>query len=356
MATCMLYLWRRMLEEGRRHVWRLYGRFCSLMLCGSCFGAVTWAARMMQLENAFNGNDAFTRGDRVQQTSLFALSYSWTAVYIVTYAIEFLCLSAAKLMVLDRMSVYAAGQDEGSRKRWAAAARAVMAVVVLGNAVGLAANIAAAVHVQRVADASSTASALFAANSIQLAIESFSLSQTEVQLAVSITSVQSWCEVVVLLLIVAAFIAAGLACARRIILYTRAVAYNGDLDAAVAVLDGGKQQRLQHLGTTAFVFVAFVVRSVQSTMFAVARQLQDGATRCPGMSPCNPSCHNEFTHINEWALRTPEFLVTIVLISSPVALLVALWGVTSRYTLQLMKLKQQGMAVQQDLIVVDSRR
>jgi hypothetical protein len=161
----------------------------------------------------------------------------------------------------------------------------------------------------------------------------------------------------VLLLIVAAFIAAGLACARRIILYTRAVAYNGDLDAAVAVLDGGKQQRLQHLGTTAFVFVAFVVRSVQSTMFAVARQLQDGARLCPGVTdPCDPSCHNEFTHIGDWAARTPEFLVTIVLISSPVALLVALWGVTSRYTLQLMKLKQQGMDVQQDLIVVKSRR
>jgi hypothetical protein len=48
--------------------------------------------------------------------------------------------------------------------------------------------------------------------------------------------------------------------------------------------------------------------------------------------------------------------VTIVLISSPVALLVALWGVTSRYTLQLMKLKHHGMSVQQDLILVESRR
>jgi hypothetical protein len=356
----MLYLWWRMDEEGRRRVWSLYGRFCGLMVCGSCFGAVTWAARMMQLENGFNAQDAFTRRDFVQEMSLGALSFSWGAVYLVTYAIEFLCLSAAKLMVLDRMSVYAAGQDEGSRKRWTAAARAVMAVVVLGNAVGLAANIAAAVHVQRAAEASSTASALFAANSTQLARESSSLANTEVQLASSIAAVQSLCEVVVLLLIVAAFIAAGLACARRIILYTRQVAYNQDLDAAVAVLDGGKQQRLQHLGTTAFVFVAFVLRSVQSTMFAVARQLQDvadGQRRCPGVTdPCDPSCFNEFTLIQRWWARTPEFQVTVVLVSSPVALLVALWGVTSRYTLQLMKLKQQGMAVQQDLIVVESRR
>ena len=59
----MLYLWWRMDEEGRRRVWSLYGWFCGLMVCGSCFGAVTWAARMMQLENIFNANDAFSMGD-----------------------------------------------------------------------------------------------------------------------------------------------------------------------------------------------------------------------------------------------------------------------------------------------------
>ncbi len=50
----------------------------------------------------------------------------------------------------------------------------MMAVVVLGNAVGLAGNIAAAVHLQTAAEAASTASALFAANSTQLALESVS--------------------------------------------------------------------------------------------------------------------------------------------------------------------------------------
>ena len=36
--------------------------------------------------------------------------------------------------------------------------------------------------------------------------------------------------------------------------------------------------------TTAVVFVAFVLRSVQSTMFAVARQLHGGAMICPGVT------------------------------------------------------------------------
>ena len=116
----MLYLWWRMDEEGRRRVWSLYGWFCGLMVCGSCFGAVTWAARMMDRVNRFNANDAISRGDMVQGTSLAALSFTWGAVFAVMYAIEFMCLSAARLMVLDRMSDFAAGQDEVARKRWAA--------------------------------------------------------------------------------------------------------------------------------------------------------------------------------------------------------------------------------------------
>ena len=100
--------------------------------------------------------------------------------------------------------------------------------------------------------------------------------------------------------------------------------------------------------TTVVVFVTFVLRSVQSTMLALGRQLQDGARRCPGVNGfSDPSCHNVFTHIGQWAARTPEFQVTIVLISSPLTLLVALWGMTSRQTLQLMKSKEHEVPLRQ---------
>ena len=348
----MLYLWWRMDEEGRRRVWSLYGWFCGLMVCGSCFGAVTWAARMMQLENGFNAQDAFSRRDFVQQWSLFALTHSWFAVFLVMYAIEFLCLSAARLMVLDRMSDFAAGQDEVTRKRWAAGGRMVMAVVVLGNAVGLAANVAAAVHIQRAAEASSTASALLAANSTQLARQSVLLSQTEAQLSTSIAAVQSFCEVAVLLLIVAAFVVAGVACARVIrsnLLAVDAASVPAAVGNYVHFVGGELRRRM--VVTTAVVFVTFVVRSVQSTMFAVARQLQDTARRCPGVTGlCDPSCHNVFTHINQWSANTPEFQVTVVLVSSPLTLLVALWGMTSKQTLEAMKSKEQDVPLMQRVL------
>ena len=149
-------------EEDRGRVWRLYGWFTALMACGSCFGAVAWAAHMMSLVNGFKGNTI--RGDTAQRASLFAVVYSWRAVFLVTYAVEFLCMCAAKLMVLDRMMVFAAPPGAGMPKLWAAAGRVVMAAVVLGNAVGLAANAAAAVYYQKAAEATSTASAAYAAN------------------------------------------------------------------------------------------------------------------------------------------------------------------------------------------------
>ena len=65
------------------------------------------------------------------------------------------------------------------------------------------------------------------------------------------------------------------------------------------------------------------------------------------MTFCDPSCFNEFTHIGRWANRTPEFQVTIVLVSSPLTLLVALLGMTSRQTLHAIKSKEQEVPFMQ---------
>jgi small-conductance mechanosensitive channel len=123
------------------------------------------------------------------------------------------------------------------------------------------------------------------------------------------------------------------------------------LDAESSSAAAVRELKRQIVVTTAVVFVAFVVRSVQSTMFAVARQLQDTARRCPGQtSPCDASCNNVFTHITQWAALTPEFQVTIVLVSSPLTLLVALWGMTSRQTLEAMKSKEQDVPLMQRVL------
>ena len=317
------------------------------MLCGSCFGVVTWAAHMMFFANGLNGNDELSRGNLAQGFALLAASQSWRAVFTVTYAIEFMCLSAAKVMVLDRMRDFAASLGDGMRRRWVVGGRVVMAVVVLGNAVGLAANVAAAVRFDRAAAAASASSSFIATNNIQDGAKYQRIAQEEIQLAGPILSVQSFCEVAVLLFIVAAFVAVGVLCARRV----RSVLLG--VDAASAAAAAGRTLQLQIVGTAAFVFVTFLVRSVYSTMFALANQLQELSRRCPG-GACDPTCHNVFTHMQQWMFNTPEFQLTIVLISSPLTLLVALWGMTSKVTLQLMKSSRLETALLQRSLV--SRR
>jgi hypothetical protein len=48
-----------------------------------------------------------------------------------------------------------------------------------------------------------------------------------------------------------------------------------------------------------------------------------------------------YVHIVQWMAYTPEFQLLIVLVLSPLALLVALWGMTSNATLHLMKSSQR---------------
>jgi hypothetical protein len=325
----MFYRWRRMEEEDRGRVWRLYGWFTALMTCGSCVGAVAWAAYMTSLANAYK---AHAISDMAQRSSLFALAYSWKAVFLVTYAVEFLCLSAAKLMVLDRLMVFAAPQGVRLQTRWAAAGRVVMTVVVLGYAAGLAANAAAAVRYHEAAQAMGAASAAYAANKTIDGDELFFRSHQEAQRGGSVQSVQLFCEVAVLLIIVAAFAVVGVLSARRVSARLLGV------DAASAAAATGRGLRRRMLATTAFVFVTFVLRAAFSAMYAVAYHWRQISESCPDLCA---ECQNPYFLITQWMAYTPEFQLLIVLVSSPLALLVALWGMTSNATLQLMQSSQR---------------
>ena len=55
-----------------------------------------------------------TTTSRAARDLILAFSARWHAVFAVTYAIEFLCLSAAKLLVLDRMSDFLASGGTSS--------------------------------------------------------------------------------------------------------------------------------------------------------------------------------------------------------------------------------------------------
>ena len=110
------------------------------------------------------------------------------------------------------------------------------------------------------------------------------------------------------------------------------------VDAASAAAATGTAIRRRMLATTAVVFAAFLLRSVFSTMFAVSFLLRDAPAGC---SFCDTSCRNVYGVISIWMTYTPEFQLIVMLMSSPAALLVALWGMTTKSALRLMSLSMQ---------------
>ena len=319
-------------EEHRPRLWVLYGWFSGLMCVGSVFGAVTWAFWMQALV-AF-----FTPGlSNAQAESLNAQEQYWGAAFYVTYAIEFLCLSVAKLLVLHRMADFAVPKGDGLFTRLAVGGRVVMAAVVLGNVAGLCGNVAAALLHKQVGDLANAAAAAFAANSTEVANAIASQALQKNTVAYDAASVQQFCEIAVLLLIILAFAVVGIACARRVSSALRLRDLNDEHVEAV-----GRQLRRKIVGTAAFVFVTFLLRAVFSTMNALANALQIQVFACS--NPCDPACNNVWTVIVYWLQFTPEFQLTIVLISTPLALIVALWGMTDKRTLQHMR-SVRGMKV-----------
>ena len=318
-------------EEHRQRVWVLYGWFSGLMCVGSVFGAVTWAFWMQALVANFT---AHTPGlSPAQAQSLAAQSQYWSAAFYVPYAIEFLCLSVAKLLVLHRMADFGVPKGDGLSRRLAVGGRVVMATVVVGNVVGLCGYVAAAVLSKQAGDLANAAAAAFAANSTQASIAFVAQANQKNTVASDAASVQQFCEVAVLLLIIIAFAVVGAACARRLSSeqqhHDTLVLYAAD---AAAAAPAWRQVRPQILGTAAFVFVTFLLRAVFTTMNALSNALQTDVYTCS--NNCDPACNNVWFVIQFWLQFTPEFQLIVVLISSPLALLVALWGMTSERTLQ----------------------
>ena len=81
-------------------------------------------------------------------------------------------------------------------------------------------------------------------------------------------------------------------------------------------------------------------------MNAFSNSLQNLRSDCADpdlLNLCDALCFNTWDLMQWWLEFTPEFQLTVVLISSPLALLVALWGMTSKRALQQMESSRRQM-------------
>ena len=280
---------------------------------------------------------------------VFAQSEYWDCAFRVAYAVEFMCLSVAKLMVLDRMFGLAAPNSDGMPKSWAFVERILIRCVVVGNLVGLTGNIASAIFLARAADYGVSADAAFAANKSNAGSHFIEMANETAFVARKALSVQQFCEVGVLLLIIVAFAAVGALCARRIaeaLLQVKqasatATAIPGSRGSDIRVLAGNlsaasRRLRLQIVVTVVVVFVTFLLRAVYSIMNALSRALETETASPDCGIQCDATCFNSYYLMQLWLKWTPEFHTAVIFISSPVSLLVALWGMTNQRTVKMM--------------------
>lgn len=335
----MLLLWLRLDDESRKRVWRLYGWFSGLICFGGCCGAIAWTAWMQYLVFVYqNPTVVDTRlvllsgkplSEKIADTDINAKMTRMYSIYPVPYSLEFFCMSMAKLLVLDRMVHVALPRAFVTSQRCVAAGRLVVGLVIAGNAIYIAATVVTAIYFKRssdqlVSDVSASPSLFF--NSSEYALPSLqSISIGTVSL-----SVGEFCEVTIRLLIIAVFGVVGTLCARRM----RSALLNMPEDASEQLRVEFNSVRRKILVTVSIVFLTFLLSAVCTAMFAFANALNNRSSL---------TCANNFFDCNlyfymqTWMIYTPEFAVMSDFISSPLTMLITLWGMTSNRSLQLMR-------------------
>ncbi len=363
----MFVRWWRLDEEGRQGVWRLYGVFTAVMCVGSCTGVAAWVFNMLDsaasLTSAVNlreypfpqPNPNYSPSELL---SLVATDYLYGACFEILYSVEVLCLSIVKLTVLDRMEVFAAPRDDlHRRQRWVKAGRVTMALVVAGGVAGICGNIVTGVYDLKASSLAKSAASLasnFTNDSIPfpqlLKMADLAMrSQKQTQNAADARSIQAFAEAATLLLIITSFIVVGVSSARRV-------------DSSLPLMSAhtvvkAKRLRLQIVATAAVVFATFLLRAMFVSFNAVSASLQNfSAGFCLSRSdlcsttvtPMCPVPYNEFALMQLFLVYTPELQMVVVLISSPLTLLVALWGMTSAPMLRAMRSKKKTMDTMRD--------
>ncbi len=199
-------------------------------------------------------------------------------------------------------------------QRWVAAGRLLVGSVIAVNLVSVSVSVGEAVFWKRVSDGYKNP------NEVNNGIGN-------IMSAVKFASICQFCEVAMLLLIIAVFLVLGALCARRMRVAMRSMSN----DASDQLRAEFTSVRRQILVTVCFGFTTFVLKAVSSTMFAVVNALSNDQ-QC---SYCDSGC-NVAALAQTWFILTPEFQLSIIFLSLPVTMLITLWGKTTQRALRLM--------------------
>ena len=291
-----------------------------------------------------------TPAQQSQMQTKRAENLRWTAAHYAVYPFELAVVIAAKLLVLHRMQHLAVSRSLHPQ-RWRHARRGFLCVIVLLLALGICGNFGAAFYQNQGADFNVDSAGAYAINDTVTGKALRAVANQKDQIAGGLASIQRFSEVTVLIIVIAAFFTVGCFSARVIASALRSLHIAEQKLVSIAGVAGeqGRQlfasadvqgRRLQRkvIGTSVFIFVTILVRSAFTVLYAAAQALQNNGDPC-ATSFCDP-CHNVYSNIIGWIVYTPVFQQVTMLIASPIALLVTLWGMSGVQELETISSRQ----------------
>ena len=341
--------WRKRTAAQKLTGWPHFGWFTGLSCLGSTAGLVAYAARMGNMSHIYISSDIgrfgnVTAAEQQEKNEVLFKMLLFSAAHWALLPLELALVIVAKLLVLQRMRRFASSSFAQGRS-WLLFGRVFFVVVNVCNLVGFCGNIATSAYFSQAAQLYKEAAMAWAVNDAAAGKDLAMQAGARTQLGVSIAAVQRFCEVAVLLMTVILFLVVGLTCYKVIAKALRTLFFaqkkmesatgtvgNQDRKLFADAKAQGKRLQYKVVGTFAFVFVTVLVRSSFTIIYALAQRYQDYGNTC-SPSQCNP-CKNMYSHILFWIINTPSVQFIAMLISSPMALLVALWGMSDVSSLE----------------------
>jgi hypothetical protein len=347
--------WRKWSAEEKKDSWQLYGWFTASSCLGSVAGMLAFAARTGQfsyryprqrLEQRMN----ITFADSQQVNELRAVEHYFASAFFILFPIELLFVANAQMFLLHRMFQFSLSASS-QKHIWHLCGRFFFAIVNAGNIIGICGNIAAASYLLQGSNFSLKVVDAYVEKDY-VSAKSFELQAlSSISKGASLVGIQRLSEASVLIIIIAAFIVTSVNSNRIIISALRTLFTAEQRVASISGLAGGqarelvaqagsKGKSLQHkiLGTVLVVFVTLLVRSVYSVLYALALSFNQISNPC-SRSECDP-CKNVYSHILSWILYTPVFEQGTMIVASPLAQIVALWGMSGVRAIEQMKVHQ----------------
>jgi hypothetical protein len=330
------------------------------MCCGSCVGCAAFVSNMkfryldfqFSIEFQTAGFTKFLYPDFGRINLIVYNTLLWRTAYFVIYPFELAFMSIAKLFVLDRMMTLAKfKQNPALQKRISVASRLVVVLVVCINVVSIAGGIVTAVNLQPIINLYSTAISKYNADpnsllAFQIVQMDLPEGDSDYHTFTRNCNVQLVSEVVLLALLIAVFVLTGIVCVRRTLALV--------IQRTDTALEENRQLLLRQISSTVLViFVSFLLRIAYAILSAstnlwqsqnlTPQQLQVflvsdftyPAQLVSALQSISPASDLNCLFLAVFLEKYPEFQISVIMLSSPVTLLVALWGMT---TLQARKL------------------